>query len=392
VVDTDFGYLQGFSKSLRGLGINAVEFVNSARLVENVDNHNPDIVFLDVKSADPYDCVRALFALRECRFAGRVQLMGRCEPAFLECFRKIGSDSSLSMLPVLQKPVEFAAVRKIIHEQKLNAEPVSPPDLSLKKALTSNWVSFLYQPQVDLKTKMVVGAEAFVRVSHPQHGLLPAARVLGGASEEDLAELAAQAIANAVKTSAAFFNAGVPMKLAVNINADTLAKLPVAILIEKYRPQDDQWPGLVFDVTETQVLTKMPLLKARLPGLHQAGVSLAIDNFGRGNSSFAIFKELSFSEIKVDRSFVHGCARDQGAANICKAMMALIHAFGSKSAAVGIETAEDAQALMGLGCDLGQGYLFAKPMSVQELMGAVMAARAKFKPVEAATNAQAMPG
>jgi EAL domain-containing protein (putative c-di-GMP-specific phosphodiesterase class I) len=234
---------------------------------------------------------------------------------------------------------------------------------------------------------MVVGAEAFVRVSHPQHGLLPAARVLVGASEEDLAELAARAIADAVKTSAAFFNAGVPMKLAVNINAETLARLPVAILIEKHRPQDGRWPGLVFDVTETQVLTKMALLKARLPGLHQAGVSLAIDNFGRGNSSFAIFEELSLSEIKIDRSFVHGCAGDRGNANICKAMMALTHAFGSKSAAVGIETAEDAQALVGVGCDFGQGFLFAKARTVQELMSAVMAGRAKSKPVGGATSA-----
>jgi EAL domain-containing protein (putative c-di-GMP-specific phosphodiesterase class I) len=291
------------------------------------------------------------------------------------------------MLPALQKPIEFAAIRKIIHDQKLNAEPVSPPDLSLRKALASNWVSFLYQPQVELKTKMVLGAEAFVRVSHPQHGLLPATRVLGGAGEEDLAELAAQAIAHAVKTSAAFFNAGVPMKLAVNINAETLAKLPVAILIEKHRPQDDQWPGLVFDVTETQVLAKMALLKARLPGLREAGVSLAIDNFGRGNSSFAMFKELSFSEIKIDRSFVQGLAGNQGNANICQAMMALTHAFGSKSAAVGIETAEDAQALVGMGCDFGQGFLFAKAMTVQELMGAVMAGRAKSKPVCGATTA-----
>jgi EAL domain-containing protein (putative c-di-GMP-specific phosphodiesterase class I) len=207
---------------------------------------------------------------------------------FLESFRKIGNDASLTMLPVLQKPVDFAAVRKIVQEQKLNTELVSPPDLSLKKAIANNWINFLYQPQVDLKKKMVVGAEAFVRVAHPQHGLLPPARFLGGASEEDLTELAAQAITEAVKTSATFFNAGVSLKFAVNINVETLAKLPVAILVEKHRPRDDQWPGLVFDVTETQVLTKTALLKSRIPGLQLAGVSVAIDNCGRGNSSFGI--------------------------------------------------------------------------------------------------------
>jgi EAL domain-containing protein (putative c-di-GMP-specific phosphodiesterase class I) len=375
VVDTDFGYLQGFSKSLRGLGVNTVEFVNSARLGESVENHNPDIVFVNLNATDPYDCARALFALKEHKFAGRVQLFGRCEPAFLESFRKIGNDASLTMLPVLQKPVDVASIRKIVHEQKLNTEPVSPPDLSLKKAIASNWISFLYQPQLDLKRKTVASAEAFVRVTHPQYGVLPPARFLGGASEEDLSALAARAIASAVKTSAKFFSAGVPLKFAVNINIETLAKLPVAILVEKHRPPDEQWPGLIFDVTETQVLTKTALLKSRFAGLHQAGVSLAIDNFGRGNSSFGLFKELPFYEIKIDRSFAHGCSIDKGNANICKAMIELAHNFGSKASAVGIETSEDAGKLADIGCDSGQGYLFAKPMTEQELMAMVMAAR-----------------
>ena len=375
VVDTDFGYLQGFSKSLRGLGVNTVEFVNSARLGETVENLGPDIVFLSVNASDPYDCMRALFALKDCRFGGRVQLFGKCEPPFLESFRKVGSDAALSMLPVLQKPIDFATVRKVIREQKLKTEAVSPPDLSLKKALANNWISFLYQPQVDLKSRMVVSAEAFVRVSHPQHGLLPPARFMGGASEEDLSALATKAIVKAVETSATFFNAGVFLKFAINVNVETLAKQPVALLVEKWRPQDEQWPGIVLDVTETQVLTKTALLKSRIAGLHQAGVALALDNFGRGNSSLGIFRELSFSEIKVDRSFVQGCAGSKTSAAVCKSMIELAHNFGSKASAVGIETAEDAEALARLGCDIGQGYLLGKPMSEQELMGMVMAAR-----------------
>jgi EAL domain-containing protein (putative c-di-GMP-specific phosphodiesterase class I) len=317
--------------------------------------------------------------LRECKFARRVQLFGRCEPAFLDSFRKIGSDASLTMLPALQKPVDIATIRRLVHEQGLNTALVSHPDVSIKKAIASNWISFLYQPQVDLKTKRVVGAEAFVRVSHPQHGILPPERFLGGASDEELAGLAAQGIANAVKTSAAFFKAGQSLRFAININVETLAKLPVAILVEKHRPPDDQWPGLVFDVAETQVLTKTAVLKSRMPGLHQAGVSVAIDNFGRGNSSFGIFRELAFSEIKMDRSVVHGCAENKGNANICKSMIALAHNFGSKASAVGIETDEDAQALAGLGCDNGQGYLFAKPMTDEELMAMVMGGRTEPK-------------
>src|SRR5579871_3348017 len=97
VVDTDFGYLQGFSKSLRGLGVNTVEFVNSARLGESVENLSPDIVFLSVSATDPYDCMRALLTLKDCRFGGRVQIFGKGELPYLEAFRKVGNDAALSM-------------------------------------------------------------------------------------------------------------------------------------------------------------------------------------------------------------------------------------------------------------------------------------------------------
>ena len=123
------------------------------------------------------------------------------------------------------------------------------------------------------------------------------------------------------------------------------------------------------------MLTKTALLKSRVAGLHQAGVSLAIDNFGHGNSSFGLFKELPFSEVKIDRSFVKNCSVDKGNANICKSMVALAHNFGSKASAVGVETGEEAGKLAEIGCDSGQGYLFAKPMTEQELMAMVMAAR-----------------
>src|SRR5882724_10390964 len=88
VVDPDFGFLQGFSRSLRSVGVDTVELISSARLAENVDGQNPDIIFIDLNSVHPYECVRALMSLRECRFPGRVQLLGRCELAFLENFRK----------------------------------------------------------------------------------------------------------------------------------------------------------------------------------------------------------------------------------------------------------------------------------------------------------------
>src|SRR6266516_253299 len=101
-IDPDFGFLQGFSQLLRGIGLDTVELLSSARLAENVDGQNPDIIFLDLNPSSPHDCVRALMALKDCRFSGRVQLLARCELGLLENFRRIGLDASLTMLPVLQ--------------------------------------------------------------------------------------------------------------------------------------------------------------------------------------------------------------------------------------------------------------------------------------------------
>jgi len=246
-------------------------------------------------------------SLRECRYPGRVQLLGRCESAFLENFRRAGADASLAMLPVLQKPVDFAAIRKIVLEQKLICQPVAAHELSLKTAIARDYVTFWYQPKIDLKLRQVVGAEAFARIAHPQHGILSPARFLAGAAEEDLLELANRALVSALQLSARLYEVGIPLQIAINLNIESIMKLPISELMLKHRPQQaEAWPGILFDVSETQVLNKITVLREKFHELGKYGISLAIDNFGRGNSSFSLFRYLQFSEIKIDTSFVAG--------------------------------------------------------------------------------------
>jgi EAL domain-containing protein (putative c-di-GMP-specific phosphodiesterase class I) len=380
VVDPDFGFLQGFSRSLRSVGIDTVELISSARLADNVDGQNPDIIFLDLNSANPYECVRALMSLRECRFAGRVQLLGRCELAFLENFRRVGVDSSLAMLPVLQKPVDFASIRKIVLEQKLVCQPVAAPELSLKTAIARDYITFWYQPKIDISRRQVVGAEAFARIAHPQHGILAPARFLAGAAEEDILELAHRALVSALALNARLDELGISLQIAINLGVESIMKLPIAELMLKHRPRRDEgWPGILFDVTETQVLNKITILRERFHELGKYGIALAIDNFGRGNSSFSLFRYLQFSEIKIDASFVQGCASNAGNANVCRSMIQIAHNFSRKAVAAGIETGEDAQEVANLGCDIAQGYIFGKPMTDRQLMTMVTAGRAQSK-------------
>jgi len=255
--------------------------------------------------------------------------------------------------------------------------PVAAPGLTLKSALSSDFITFWYQPKVDLLKRRVVGAEAFARIAHPQHGIIAPAHFLARADDEDIIELARRAIVSTLKFSTKLDELGITLQIAINIDYSTLTKCPVGELVATHRPRNEQWPGLVIEMPEAQLLTKVVTVRERFQELRKYGVSLAIDNFGRGNSSFAALRYLPFSELKIDPSFVQSCGGNKGNARICKSMIQFAQNFERSATAVGIETIEDAQAIMGLGCHFGQGYIFGKPMTDQQLVTMVRAGREK---------------
>jgi EAL domain-containing protein (putative c-di-GMP-specific phosphodiesterase class I) len=367
IVDEDFGLRRELSEELRRQAIDVVDFSNSSRLLSMVDDQNPDIVLINVVGAAPHESLRALMALKDCRYGGAVQLFGNCEPKFLESLKVTGLDCGLRMLPPLRMPIKVAALHGIIREQKLGAPGAKKSGISLKDALVRQSVSFLYQPKIDLKAGIVIGAEVVARIADPQFGIIAPDQFLKGAEQETLADLTRLAIINALKASAHFHQLGVMLEISINVTADVLLQLPMADLIQLHRPEANDWPGLILEIPERQIVNRMAPLQARLPKLRQCGASIAIDNFGRGSFSFAAMSQMSFSEIKIDRSLVEGCASASANANICKAIIQMAHSFGCRAAAVGVSTPADLQLLTQFGCDMGQGFLLGRPMTVQQL-------------------------
>ena len=352
---------------MRRLAIDVVEFSNSARLLGMVDDQNPDIVVINVAGATPHETVRALLALKECRYGGAVQLFGNCEPKYLESLRQTGLDFGLCMLPPLRMPIKVATLHGIIREQKLGAVVSTRHGTSLKEALARDGVTFYYQPKIDLKAGIVVGAEVVARIADPQLGIVTPDQFLKGAEQETLLNLTRLAVVEALKTSAHFHKLGVALEISINITADALLQLPMADLILLHRPECSDWAGLILEIPERQIAHKMETLQARLPKLRQSGASITIDNFGRGSFNFEAISRMTFSEIKIDRSLVEGCASTATNANICKTIIQMAHNFGCRAVAVGISTEDDLQFLTRLGCDMGQGYLLGRPMTVQQL-------------------------
>jgi hypothetical protein len=214
IVDEDFGLRQELSKELRRQAIDVVEFSNSSRLLGMVDDQNINVV-----GGAPHESMRALLALKECRYGGAVQLFGNCEPKFLESLKVTGLDCGLKMLPPLRMPIKVATLQSIIREQKLGAPAIKRCGTSLKDALARQMVTFLYQPKIDLKAGIVIGAEVVARIADPQFGMITPDQFLKGAEQETLADLTRWAVINALKTSAHFHKLGVALQISINNSA-----------------------------------------------------------------------------------------------------------------------------------------------------------------------------
>jgi len=248
----------------------------------------------------------------------------------------------------------------------MSAQP--RPRIAIAEALRNHWFEIWYQPKIDLKRKCLAGAEALARIRHPDLGVLLPGSFLPDVDEASVTELAQHALLATLCDWSMFEEAGFNLHLAINVPVGVLLKLPIAKLVTEYRPKSERWPGLIVEVTEDQIVRDIKLAHEIARQLQVSGIQIAIDDFGAGYSSFSSLRELPFAELKVDRSFVLGCATDATNAAICQTAIDLAHRFGSAAVAEGVESQPDLQALMVMGCDFGQGVLIAPPMPKERFL------------------------
>ncbi len=239
-----------------------------------------------------------------------------------------------------------------------------------------------YQPKIDIKQRCLAGAEALLRVRDPAAGeLMPAG--MPEMSDDDMARLAQQALAATLRDWQVFDDAGFNLRLSINIPVTLLDRLPIAAIVAEHRPKADSWPGLIVEVTEDQIVRDIRRSVAIAAKLRDSGITLAIDDFGAGYSSFSSLREMRFAELKLNSSFVKGCAGDPTNAAICQTAIDLAHRFGSAAVAEGIETVADLQAMQIMGCDFGQGALIAPPLAIDDFLALLRARMNKPRPPQA---------
>jgi EAL domain-containing protein (putative c-di-GMP-specific phosphodiesterase class I) len=157
----------------------------------------------------------------------------------------------------------------------------------------------------------LAGAEGLIRGRHPTHGILSPAAFLPGAKEEALLALTERVIRMGLRDWEAFASHGTPLKLSVNTPVSALLKLPMTTLLREERPRDADWPGLILEVTEDEILDDLKIANEVADSLRAFNCTLALDDFGAGYSSLARLRQLPFSELKIDRSYAANCHVDR---------------------------------------------------------------------------------
>ncbi len=233
----------------------------------------------------------------------------------------------------------------------------------LAAAIRSGGVILHYQPKIDLATGEPVGAEALARWPHASLGMIPPSHFIPLAETCALiGDLTDAVVAIAARQIAEWERVGLRTNIAVNVSARNLDSLDFPDTIESICASHGCTPSaLTIELTESAAQSVVHLLDT-LTRLRIKQMGLSLDDFGTGYSSLVQLRQLPFTELKIDRSFVLEMIRSRDAHTIVKAIIDLGHNLGLKVVAEGVETAAALEELRLLGCDMAQGYFIAKPM------------------------------
>ena len=244
----------------------------------------------------------------------------------------------------------------------------------LKKAMAKNELQLHYQPQVDVETGAIVGAEALLRWFDPVLGHVSPARFIPVAEATGLIlPLSEWVLETACQQIAAWTRAGTPLRVSVNFSAQQFRQrdLPKKVHQALLRTgAQAQW--LDIEITESMAMTQPEQAREQLDALTAMGCRIALDDFGTGYSSLTYLKTLPIHKLKIDKSFMDGIPQDASDAAISRAIIVLAKSLGMTLIAEGVETEAQLVFLRQYGCEAYQGWLFAKAMdavAITELIG-----------------------
>lgn len=256
-------------------------------------------------------------------------------------------------------------------EMNFRANQVFSMEKDIRVALEQDQFTLVYQPQVDLATGKICGAEALIRWKHPEKGFVSPADFIPVAEETgQIVTVGEWVLRTACWRFATWQKQGMPnFPIAVNLSIRQLRQPNLADVIERILKETGLHPAsLELEITEGIMMGDTKDAMAFLMRMHGLGVQMSIDDFGTGFSSLSYLKKLPVNKLKIDQSFVRDIETDESDAAIVRSIISLGHRLDLKVIAEGVETLEQLDFLRIRGCDEVQGYFYSRPLVADDFI------------------------
>jgi EAL domain-containing protein (putative c-di-GMP-specific phosphodiesterase class I)/ActR/RegA family two-component response regulator len=337
----------------------------------------PNVMIVDLEMPG-MDGVELIQQLRQRELGISLIVASSRESVLIESVKTMGQILGLNVLDGLQKPLMLPGLRNALARYCVPgcAAPLQPPlaivpidRAELSRAIDNSEIVPHYQPKVDMHTGILKGTEALARWQHPTLGMIPPDRFIAQAEQQGLIHALTLSMTEQVLRQAAIWNAGgLELSIAINVSAQLLDSPDIvdeiSRLLERHALPAAQ---IILEITEGTVAARFGTALGVLARMRLKGFGLSIDDYGTGFSSMQQLARIPFTELKIDRSFVHGAHLRKNSRVILQSAIALARRLELITVAEGIETMEDWRLLQEFGCMVGQGYLIAKPMPAAAL-------------------------
>ena len=330
-----------------------------------LQNSTFDVMTLDL-SLGEHDGIELLRLISDRKLhAISIVIISGCDERIVNSTRRVAEALYLSLAGSLVKPLDLDQLREALlapARRRVAASVEKMPPLITRErivqGLKTGEFSVEFQPKVELDSGRVIGAEALARWRTPEFGIVSPVDFIPAAERFGLMPDLTETVLRFVELYPGF-------TVAVNVSGSLMSDLSFPERIEEVL-QREGVPAhcLIVEITETTAMADVERAIDVLVRLRIKNIGAAIDDFGTGYSSLAALARLPFNELKIDQSFVRGCENDQDMMKIVEASVALARAFNMKVTAEGIDKRETLIRIRQVGCDIGQGFLFAPSLNV----------------------------
>ena len=254
---------------------------------------------------------------------------------------------------------------------KLEADERLRAETGLRTAVDKNELFLLYQPQVDIASGRLVGVEALVRWRHPQDGIIPPLKFIPMAEKNGLIDQIGEWVANTACRQMALWTAKgylVP-KISINVSAEQFKRTNITALMRRLISHYHlDGTRITLELTESALAKDADRVGQTLRDLKTLGVMISIDDFGTGYSSLAYLRRFAPDELKIDKSFIDDIEHNFDDRLIAQTILAMAKTLGFTVVAEGIEKNIQSKILSEIGCNIGQGYFYDKPLTADEIV------------------------